>query len=72
MTKWLKTMQILDLCVVCNIFVVFAELFCFANACCCHHYCCLQTRENFNETRDKTESLMKKMLEVRQTVNTST
>lgn len=26
-----------------------------------------KTRENFNETRDKTESLMKKMLEVRQT-----
>ncbi|KAJ4452152.1 hypothetical protein ANN_03670 [Periplaneta americana] len=27
----------------------------------------MQTRENFNATRDKTESLMKKMLEVRQT-----
>ncbi|KAJ9598245.1 hypothetical protein L9F63_011066 [Diploptera punctata] len=27
-----------------------------------------KTRENFNETRDKTESLMKKMLEVRQTI----
>jgi len=49
---------------VCNIFVVFAELFCFANACRCHHHCCrVQTRENFNATRDKTESLMKKMLE---------
>jgi hypothetical protein len=51
---------------------VFAELFCFANACCCHHHCCcVQTRDNFDATRDKTESLMKKMLEVRQMVNTA-
>jgi hypothetical protein len=51
---------------------VFAELFCLPMhaAATISAAVCVQTRENFNATRDKTESLMKKMLEVRQTVNT--